>query len=298
MKFASTEHDLFITEQNEGLLISQNNKTFLARKWKLTQEVRDIIELSIINGFSKLWVEGHPKGDTSHYICFSRSHSKPWEYLIGGEAKPPNVNMITVNATHRKLLETSNVNFHWQNFGGKHLFLSPKIEMLELLISEISKVPHESFIPSPRQSGTKIKRSGFRKENELEEFIFNKLTALGYLVYRQPRFITNNELESDSKPDIILEEKNNVYIIELKLNAAHIADLNQLNRYLNNKDLKEKFSEKKIKGILLTGHYDPTILSEAKVQHPEINLYSYKYKTENLKLQLVQGKQFGFMTKI
>ena len=298
MKFISTQHDLLITEQDEGLLIVQNNKTFLARKWKLTQEVRNIIELSLNKGFCKLWVEGHPKGDTSHYICFSRSHSKPWEYLIGGEARPPNVKIITVNATHRKLLETSNVNLHWQNFGGKHLFLSPKIEMLELLISEISVVPHESFIPSPRQSGTKIKRSGFRKENELEEFIFNKLTALGYLVYRQHRFITNNELESDSKPDIILEEKNDVYIIELKLNAAHIADLNQLNRYLNNKDLKEKFSEKKIKGILLTGHYDPTILSEAKVQHPEINLYSYKYKTENLKLQLVQGKQFGFMTKI
>ena len=298
MKFISTQHDLLITEQDEGLLIVQNNKTFLARKWKLTQEVRNIIELSLNKGFCKLWVEGHPKGDTSHYICFSRSHSKPWEYLIGGEARPPNVKIITVNATHRKLLETSNVNFHWQNFGGKHLFLSPKIEMLELLISEISVVPHESFIPSPRQSGTKIKRSGFRKENELEEFIFNKLTALGYLVYRQHRFITNNELESDSKPDIILEEKNDVYIIELKLNAAHIADLNQLDRYINNKDLKEKFSEKKIKGILLTGHYDQPILSEAKAQHPEINLYSYKYKTDNLELQLVQGKQFGFMTKI
>ena len=298
MQFASKEHDLLITEQNEGLLIAQNNKTFLARKWRLTQEVKDIIELSLNKGFSKLWVEGHPKGDTSHYICFSRSHSKPWEYLLGGEARPPNIKMITVNATHRKLLETSNVNFHWQNFGGKHLFLSPKTEMLELLISEISKVPHESFIPITKSGGTKIKRSGFRKENELEEFIFESLTSSGYLVYRQHRFITNNELESDSKPDIILEENNNVYIIELKLNAAHTADLNQLFRYLNNNELRANFSQKKIKGILLAGHFDPTILNEARVKFPEINLYSYVYEAENLKLQLLLGKQFDFMTLI
>ena len=65
---------------------------------------------------------------------------------------------------------------------------------------------------------------------------------------------------------------------------------------LNNRDLKEKFSGKKITGILLTGHYDPTILSEAKSKFPDINLYSYIYKTENLKLQLLLGKQFDFMT--
>ena len=39
MKFVSTENDLLITEQDEGLSIAQNNKTFLARKWKLTREV-------------------------------------------------------------------------------------------------------------------------------------------------------------------------------------------------------------------------------------------------------------------
>ena len=298
MKFVSTKNDLFITEQDEGLLIAQNNKIFLARKWKLTQEVHDIIELSLNKGFSKLWVEGHPKGDTSHYICFSRSHSKPWEYLLGGEARPPNVKMITVNNTHRKLLESSSVNFHWQNFGGKHLFLSPKIEMLQLLISEISKVSHESFLVSKKSVGTNIKQSGFRIENELEEYVFNKFISNNYLVHRQHRFKTNNELESDSKPDIILEDNDRVYIIELKLNSAHIADLNQLYRYLNNKKLKDKFSGKEIIGILLTGHYDQTIVDEAKLKFPNMNLYSYSYKPKNLNLMLKLGKQFDFMSLI
>ena len=298
MKFVSTENDLLITEQDEGLLIAQNNKTFLARKWKLTKEVQEIIRLSLNKGFCKLWVDGHPKGDSSHYICFSRSHSKPWEYLIGGEAKPPNVKMITVNNTHRKLLETSSVNFHWQNFGGKHLFLSPKIEMLKLLIAEISRVPHESFVTNNKSVGTRIKQSGFRIENELEEYVFNKLISNSYIVHRQHRFKTNNELESDSKPDIILEDNNKVYIIELKLNAAHIADLNQLDRYLNNNKLISRFSGREIIGILLTGHYDQTILDEAKIKFPKVNLYFYSYETRNLNVELILGKQFDFMKLI
>ena len=238
MEFSSKKNNLLIKEQTYGLLISQNNKTFLARKWRLTQEVREIIKLSLNKGFNKLWVEGHPKGNESHYVCFSRSHSKPWEFLIGAEAKPPDIKMITVNNTHRKLLETSNLNFHWQNFGGKHLFLSPKIKMLELLISEISKVPHKSFVSSFKSIGTSIRPSGFRVENDLEEYVFNKFISNNCLVHRQHRFKTNNELESDSKPDIILEDKDKVYIIELKLNAAHIADLNQLHRYINNNKLR------------------------------------------------------------
>lgn len=298
MKFVSTKNDLLITEQDEGLLIAQNKKTFLARKWQLTKEVQEIIKLSLNKGFCKLWVDGHPKGDTSHYICFSRSHSKPWEYLIGGEARPPNVKMITVNNTHRKLLETSSVNFHWQNFGGKHLFLSPKIEMLKLLISEISRVPHESFVTNNKSVGTSIKQSGFRIENELEEYVFNKFISNNYVVHRQHRFKTNNELESDSKPDIILEDNNKVYIIELKLNAAHIADLNQLDRYLNNNKLISRFSGKEIIGILLTGHYDQTILDEAKIKFPKINLYFYSYETKNLNVELILGKQFDFMNLI
>mgnify|MGYP001356339414 CR=1 FL=1 len=46
MKFVSTKNDLLITEQDEGLLIAQNKKTFLARKWQLTKEVQEIIKLS------------------------------------------------------------------------------------------------------------------------------------------------------------------------------------------------------------------------------------------------------------
>ena len=296
MELLSEKNNLSIKEQTDGLLISQNNKTFLARKWRLTQEVKEIIKLSLNKGFNKLWVEGHPKGNESHYVCFSRSHSKPWEFLIGAEAKPPDIKMITVNNTHRKLLETSNLNFHWQNFGGKHLFLSPKIEMLELLISEISKVPHKSFVSSFKSIGTSIRPSGFRVENDLEEYVFNKFISNNYLVHRQHRFKTNNELESDSKPDIILEDKDKVYIIELKLNAAHIADLNQLNRYIDNNKLKARFNGKDIFGILLTGHYDQTILDEAKIKFPSINLYSYSYESNNLNLKLMLGKEFEFMT--
>ena len=78
MRFEKKEIDLTIIENSEGLLITQNGKTYLAEKWKLTEVVLEIINLSIENGFDKFWVHGHPKNGATkaHYICFSRSHDK------------------------------------------------------------------------------------------------------------------------------------------------------------------------------------------------------------------------------
>ena len=181
-KYQSIQDDLLIIEEPNGLLISQDNKTFLARKWKLTDKVIEILNISIKSGFSKLWVDGHPKGETSHYICFSRTHSKPWEFLIGGEANPPNVKCITVNNTHRKVLDDATLGFHWQNFGGKNLFLTPTNEMLSKLIKVIKNIPHGEFKINKNYksiTNSKLNKVGFRNEQELETFIFNQLVYLG-----------------------------------------------------------------------------------------------------------------------
>ena len=50
MKFAN----LLIVEQSDGLLITQNKRTILARKWQLTDNVIAILNCSILKGFDKL----------------------------------------------------------------------------------------------------------------------------------------------------------------------------------------------------------------------------------------------------
>ena len=119
------EVDLLIVEQSDGLLITQNKNTFLARKWQLTETVINILDNSIRSGFDKLWVEGHPSKEDAHYVCFSRSHEKlSWVYLIGLESGPPNVSIITVNKSKRELLEQAGFSFEVQKRGGKHLYFT------------------------------------------------------------------------------------------------------------------------------------------------------------------------------
>ena len=134
-KYENEGSDISIIARTDGLLITQSKKTFLARKWQLTDKVINILDSSIRRGFDKLWVEGHPSKEDAHYICFSRSHEKlSWAYLIGGEASPPDVSVITVNKRLREILEREDFHFDFQKGGGKHLIFSYSQEKLNTLI--------------------------------------------------------------------------------------------------------------------------------------------------------------------
>ena len=166
--------------------------------------------------------------------------------------------------------------------------------MLSKLIKVIKNIPHGEFKINKNYksiTNSKLNKVGFRNEQELETFIFNQLVYLGYEPKRQLRFTSNNELERNSIPDIIVEKGNVVFIIELKLHAAHIADLYQLDRYINNKMLLKKFPNKQIIGMLLTGHFDESILNEVRNNLSSLNLYSYTYSNEKINIELNYGNE-------
>jgi len=72
-------------EEKQGVRVTQNGKSYFARDRQLTDDVKEVIETCSFNGVHKLLVEGHPSKWEIHHICFSRSHSLPWDYLISGE---------------------------------------------------------------------------------------------------------------------------------------------------------------------------------------------------------------------
>lgn len=301
MRFEKKEIDLTIIENSEGLLITQNGKTYLAEKWKLTEVVLEIINLSIENGFDKFWVHGHPKNGATkaHYICFSRSHDKPWEYLLGGEAKPPNVKYITVNKTHRKVLEVSGININWQEVGGKHIKYSPSIENFLELINKIKKYPHKAYKNNEFIDDSEEGTTGFKNEKNLENYLLSKYKEAGYCVDAQLSFLKNkgSKLNKDI-PDLIFLNKKNVFIIELKLNVAIKSDIKQLNRYLKNKKIIERYKDKKIIGVLIAGYFHNSRIDETKLNYPYLNLYSFYYKNlKNNQIALIcnYGEKFKFL---
>ena len=123
-----------LKEEPGGVRVTQNGKSYLADKWKLREDVRAMIYLSISQCFHCLWVKNHPRGDAIQYICFARSHTPPWDYLLANES---NGERITVNKNHENKLRQAGIYFEVQTGGGRHLTVLPNLRNMERIIEAI-----------------------------------------------------------------------------------------------------------------------------------------------------------------
>ena len=123
-----------LKEEPGRVRVTQNGKSYLADKWKLREDVRAMIYLSISQCFHCLWVKNHPRGDAIHYICFARSHTPPWDYLLANES---NGERITVNKNHENKLRQAGIYFEVQTGGGRHLTVLPNLRNMERTIEAI-----------------------------------------------------------------------------------------------------------------------------------------------------------------
>ena len=55
--------------------------------------------------------------------------------------------------------------------------------------------------------------------------------------------------------------------------------------------LLKKFPNKQIIGMLLTGHFDESILNEVRNNLSSLNLYSYTYSNEKINIELNYGNE-------
>jgi hypothetical protein len=117
--------DLVLEDREGGTWISQRGKAYLARRWRLTDQVVKIVESAIESGLTCLWQSGHPKGGSSHHISFSFTHAPAsWIFVLGGEARPPEVRQITLNKKLKDLLEKSDIHYFWESAGGKNFTIA------------------------------------------------------------------------------------------------------------------------------------------------------------------------------
>ena len=135
-KMAFPHLDLTLEKETGGVRVTQNGKSYLARRWQLRENVRAMIYLSISQCFHFLWVKNHPRGDAIHYICFARSHTPPWDYLL---AKENNGEPITINKNHEARLLNAGIHFETQTGSGQHLTVMPTLPNLEKVIEAIKQ---------------------------------------------------------------------------------------------------------------------------------------------------------------
>ena len=151
-----------------GIKITQNDKTYIARNWRINEQIKNIINLASSCNLKCLWRHGHPldkyflnekendflKG--SHHIGFSENHAYPWVFVLGSESlrrrqggqliKSITFNKKYLNRINKYLIKTKNTGslpdrgeFCLQKFGGKDISILP--DDLESLLRKLSKEP-------------------------------------------------------------------------------------------------------------------------------------------------------------
>lgn len=126
---------ILLAEECGALTVSQNGRSYLALRWKMTEELVAVVQTALHFGLSKLWQTGHPRGRQSSHISFSRTHeSASWVFSLGLEAQPPRLQKITFNKRFLPIFEASDLEWTRQKAGG-NLFIPPGrlIDTLTLL---------------------------------------------------------------------------------------------------------------------------------------------------------------------
>ena len=146
-----------------GVLVEQGGRAYFARRWRLTDLVKDVVTLAVKYGLDRLWRSGHPRDEYllprgakselgSPHIGFSGTNDKRWLFVLGQEAGPPDINLITIQRTDNErhirdifgdehkvcdLKDLEKGKWMQEMRGGRNLFIHPND--LEMVLTEIKK---------------------------------------------------------------------------------------------------------------------------------------------------------------
>lgn len=286
------EHDLFLDDRSNGVFVAQHRRAYLARKWKMTDQVQDIIRLALDHGLTCLWQEGHPGSNTSHHISFSFSHQRAsWVFCIGDGADPPNVKAVTISKKVRGILQELGLDKFWENAGGKNFSIAPDDLPIFLRGLDKSGLRDLAILPAHSFEGRRLAPIvGIPSEKYLEDQLFEAiLMAAGEhdFVHRQRRFPSEHVLHAQDIPDLIIETESSAILCELKLYRAIEPDLIQIRRYMANQQIRRNFSQPRLQGVLVAHSFEPEIRATAS-EIADCSFYAYTDKSV-FPLQLVSG---------
>ncbi|MBN2565985.1 MAG: hypothetical protein JXB46_09785 [Candidatus Eisenbacteria bacterium] len=292
--YLKPEHDIRIEEVPGGVLVSQEGHQYLARRWRLTPQVRRVLDLGIEHGLTCLWRSGHPIGLERHHISFSFTHARAsWVFAIGGEAGPPRLKRVTFNKQLKEYFKHSGLDWvwNWENAGGKNIFIDPND-----LESVLQTLPLDHIrrgdLPVTRRSPTRSSRQFYAKESDLERELYGMIrrgAVPTVEVQTQRRFDANDRFEVAPRPDILVADHEMMIVIELKLHEAGEADLGQIDRYLRNQAIAAACSGRRLHGVLVAYRFAPAVLMAAK-SRSDLTLVRYQQSADGeLTLQSILG---------
>ncbi|RMF92411.1 MAG: DUF91 domain-containing protein [Candidatus Schekmanbacteria bacterium] len=301
MKKEWTEHDLTIEQIGRGLLISQGGDSYVAKEWRLTQPVIDMIELALKYGLVCLIQNGHPqtskrepKGDGAEYISFARKPNELSPVVLNANS-PSNkkyrtdVKQVLFRKHYRHVLKQADIPFKVENFRN-----ASNIEVPVEYVEEAIKACQPYFdihAPKKGKRGIAGEYPGFRDEADIERWLMENLDDNSF--DRRIQVIDRQVRVEGGIIDILIKDKDSggLVILEVKQGRAqpvHVEE--QIPRYLTSPYIQNLANGKPVTGCLVAELIESSVKKAIENSPHHIVGYEIKWQaTEKVTLNKVVG---------
>ncbi|MBI5376409.1 MAG: DUF91 domain-containing protein [Candidatus Schekmanbacteria bacterium] len=301
MKRIWEKYDLTIEQVDRGLLISQGGDAYVAKEWRLTQQVIKIIEIALQNGLVSLIQNGHPQpskrepmGDGAEYLSFGRVPNELC-LMVLNKNSPTNPNSRTdvkkvlFRKHYRHVLKQSDIPFEVEKYRNASNIEVP-VDYVEKAIKAC--LPYlDIHAPRKGRRGHPEKYPGFSEEADIERWLMENLDE--HSLGRKIRVIDRQVRVETGLIDILLQDKvsEGLIIFEVKQGRAqpiHVEE--QIARYLTSPYIQNLANGKPVIGCLVAELVESTVKKAVEnSQHP-IVAFEIKWDSpKNVTLKRVAG---------
>lgn len=262
MNRAWTKYCLELAETDGGLFIRQADEAYLARDWRLTKSVLEVVEIALSRGLACMIQNRHPQpskrapmGDGAIYLSFARRSTEYWVLGLNDNAGPDrrsrsDVRRVLFNKLYRSALVQADVPFQLEKFRNASNLEVP-VEHVEAAIDAC--LPYlDSHALQRGKGGLRGSYVGFRDEADIERWLMENMND--ELLGRRVSIVARQKRIDVGIIDILLRDEatGGLIVMEVKQGRAqpvHVVE--QLTRYLASQDTKSFASGRPIFGCLV-----------------------------------------------
>jgi hypothetical protein len=286
---------LTLTNLDSAVLVEQHGRRYRARGWQLTDELVRIVDIATSCGMTANWVEGHPSAPYleggerfdrgSHHLTFARHHDQPWVFVLGAEARPPSIRVVTFTSKLVDHIHRLGIGYRWEHAGGHNILMDPK-HLHEALAGLTASGALDELNRSTQRRHTQrevLRRTGLLTEMDVE---------IAFLQHLKKRRRLSGPVDvrphMDGRyPDMVLRcDDRTIIVVELKFDHAGRAALDQLQSYLRLPSMLQRAGTDRLHGVLVARTFAERIGAGPSTE--TVSAYQYGHD-DQLHLRLHSG---------
>lgn len=301
--YSFPDHGIHLTQRGDGVLVEQNGQSYLARKWKLNEDLINVIAKFLDAGFSCLIRKRHPQPSKRtggvDYIGFSLDESSSWLAVVDQYSRKcpiegttgDRIKRVTVKSLFRDLLTAGRVPFSWENAGGKNMFVA--VEDIALLLQTINPATARDIKQPATGQRSTLRPPALTTERQLQTLFADSIRSgvhnatLGVVtsVLENPHWQnTAGGLNPQIRdiPDVLAVTAETLWVFELKLNEVGVQATHQVVRYVTNPACQEQARGRRVEAVTV-GHRKSAELKDKKTylaKEIEVALWTYSWSAE------------------